>query len=83
MPSFQQISRKTLNTAPPIAVPPAGKDLDVLKDTLMSSQDYILMVLTQKAEDMQLFAPTDDYLAESVRRWQTCAILRVRPLFEL
>lgn len=36
MPSFQQISRKTLNTAPPIAVPPAGKDLDILKDTFMS-----------------------------------------------
>lgn len=33
MPSFQRISRKTLSTAPPVAVPPAGKDLAILKDT--------------------------------------------------
>lgn len=47
----------------------------------MSYLDYILTVLTQKAEDLQFCAATDDYLAESVRRWETCILLRVCPLF--
>lgn len=32
--TFQRISRKALNTAPPVALPPASKDLAVLKDTV-------------------------------------------------